>query len=139
MHQLLVNERFRFEIFNLTEKRFLSDEEKARLRVALTSHGYVYLPGNQDCVMVHYTNIIDDNGKQLLEGDIVTCYKANEFGSMSEIKGIIRYCREERKYTIDVFTDDVRQIVGAIDRVEYFDNSLLNPQLAHEISIKQGT
>lgn len=140
MSQILVNQRFRFEVWSQSHKRFLTPVELSMVPVALTAQGFLYFPKHAtDLVLIHYSGFVDKDNRALLDGDIIECEQMTEFGSVIPQKGIVRYGRDINAYSIDVFNDNNVGSSAPVQNVRWIGNALTHPDLVHEISVKPAT
>lgn len=140
MSEVLINQRFRFEVWSQSMKRFLEPQEIARVPLAFTSAGYIYFPHHpKDLLLIHYTGFVDMNNRPLLEGDIISCEQITEFGSAIPMRGVVRYGRDINAYSIDVFNDNHVGFTAEVQLITWIGNALTHPDLIHEISVKPTT
>ena len=133
---VLVNKRWRFKVYSKALDRFLTDEEQLDTRLAFTDKGLLYFPDYlETLLLVHYTDIIDSDGRQLLEGDLVECDQVTEFGSTIKRKGVVRYSEEVGGYTIDVFTEAADdQETAEVAGIKCIGHALVDKELFHGFS-----
>ena len=130
---VLINARWRFEIFDKDEDRFLKPEEYLTVRLGLTPKGYLYFPDNETrYILIHYTNRSDDSGQELLEGDIIEADEVSEFGLIKR-QGIMRWDVPESRYVVDVFNDIRSGQVASVQNIKRIGNGLVDKELLNKL------
>ncbi len=139
-NKILVNTRWKFEVFSKSADRFLTREEKAAVQIGFTPQGVLFFPQHPvDMLLVHYSDMADDEQNQLLEGDIIECDQVTEFGSMVKRRGIVRYDITLGGYHLDVFNDENAGSTAPATNVKRIGNVFVDKKLADEVLKKEET
>jgi len=81
-----------YRAYDLSENKMLTPEQLADKGVSIAPDGLPYFNNEPfNLVVLWYTGHQDSHGKKLFEGDIVKVEMQNEFGSVTEEYGVMRY------------------------------------------------
>lgn len=118
-----------YRAYDLDEKRMFMPEQLAKAGFKLAPDG---LPSCDtrpmfNVVLMWFTGKIDQNGKQLFEGDICKVFIHNDFGSLTIDYGIMRW-HDETGFTLMIPSAQGGVILN-VQSVELLGNEFENEEL----------
>lgn len=118
--------RWFFKAYSKTLRRILEPHEVALAGVWMGFNGH--LEWHPDLILLHFTGFIDVEGTALFEQDVVEFEAPNEFGSMSQARGVLKWMENPGHYTI-ALKDGQPGDVMPTQNVKKIGNALVDKDL----------
>ena len=128
----------RYKAFDLERNIMLSPEQLAREGFTVAPDG---LPSNAtkpmfNVVLLWFSGQVDDDQREIFEGDICKIQVANEFGSTSPDYGIMRWNTVSRQFILMVPQAQGGHMLD-IKSVKLLGNEFENPELVALVKMKK--
>jgi len=130
-----------FRIYDKTGKRMIYPEELAKMGVLLAPTGIVVqLKGDQvlaqlqNVIAMHDTGMYTKKGQKIWSGDIVKIHVPNEFGSVTEYVGEMKYING--KFEVYVPSNTVKEFECQVIIVDILGNMIENEDILKQYEQK---